>query len=94
MSDGEPRPGPRLSAQRPWPGLRAFREEDCEFFFGRERETAALLDLVKRSPVFVFHGQSGLGKTSLVQAGLFPALRKLDFLCLRLRLDFDKASNT
>jgi WD40 repeat protein len=91
MSDGEPRPGARLSAQSPWPGLRAFREEDSEFFFGRERETAALLDLVKRSPVFVFHGQSGLGKTSLVQAGLFPALRKLDFLCLRLRLDFDKA---
>jgi WD40 repeat protein len=90
MSDGEPKQGPRLSRESPWPGLRAFLEEDSEFFFGREKETVALVDLVQRSPVVVLHGQSGLGKTSLVQAGLFPALRKLDFLCLRLRLDFDK----
>ncbi len=76
-----------LSPQNPWPGLRAFTEEDREFFFGRERETAELLDLVQRSPVVVLYGQSGLGKTSLLQAGLFPGLKRFDFLPIRLRFD-------
>lgn len=76
-----------LSSQNPWPGLRAFTENDREFFFGRERETAELLTIVKRNAVVVLYGQSGLGKTSLLQAGLFPDLKQLDFLPLRLRLD-------
>lgn len=76
-----------LSSQNPWPGLRAFTENDREFFFGRERETAELLTIVKRNAVVVLYGQSGLGKTSLLQAGLFPELKQLDFLPLRLRLD-------
>jgi len=76
-----------LSAQNPWPGLRAFTESDRDFFFGREREAAELLGIVKRAPVVVLYGQSGLGKTSLLQAGLFPELKRLDFLPLRLRLD-------
>ena len=74
-----------LSAQEPWPGLRAFSESDSEFFFGRERETVDLLRLVQRASVVVLYGQSGLGKTSLLQAGLFPRLKALDFLPLRLR---------
>jgi len=59
-----------LTAQSPWPGLRSFGEDDREFFFGRERETAELLALVQRSGVVIVYGQSGLGKTSLLQAGL------------------------
>ncbi len=76
-----------LSQQNPWPGLRAFTESDSDFFFGRERETADLLDLVQRSPVVVLYGQSGLGKTSLLQAGLFPGLKHFDFFPMRMRLD-------
>jgi WD40 repeat protein/tetratricopeptide (TPR) repeat protein len=77
----------RLSAQNPWPGLRAFTEEEHEFFFGRKREAGELLSLVKRGSVVVLYGQSGVGKTSILQAGLFPALKQLDFLPIRLRLD-------
>jgi tetratricopeptide (TPR) repeat protein len=76
-----------LTPQNPWPGLRAFTESDSNFFFGRKRETAELLDLVKRSPVVVLYGQSGLGKTSLLQAGLFPGLKREDFLPIHLRFD-------
>ena len=50
-----------LSKQNPWPGLRAFSESDRDFFFGRERESAELLDLVQRAAVVVLYGQSGLG---------------------------------
>jgi len=89
MNDSEPRSG-RLSAQNPWPGLRAFTENDREFFLGREAEAAELLGLVQRKPVVVLYGQSGLGKTSLLQAGLIPELKRLDCLPIRLRLDHDE----
>ncbi len=79
-----------LSAQNPWPGLRAFTENDRDFFFGRERESAELLGIVKRASVVVLYGQSGLGKTSLLQAGLFPALKRLDFVPFRLRFDHEE----
>jgi len=77
----------QLSTQNPWPGLRAFTENDRDFFHGRERETKELLGIVQRAPVVVLYGQSGLGKTSLLQAGLFPELKRLNFLPFRLRLD-------
>jgi tetratricopeptide (TPR) repeat protein len=76
-----------LTKQNPWPGLRAFGENDRDFFFGRGRETLELLALVQRSPVVVLYGQSGLGKTSLLQAGLFPRLKELNFLPFRVRFD-------
>jgi hypothetical protein len=77
----------QLSSQNPWPGLRAFTEKDRDFFFGREREIAELLELVQQTQAVVLYGQSGLGKTSLVQAGLFPELKGLDFLAFRVRFD-------
>jgi tetratricopeptide (TPR) repeat protein len=77
----------QLSPQNPWPGLRAFTEGDRAYFFGRERETSELFELVQRSPVVVLYGQSGLGKTSVVQAGLLPELKHIDFLPLRVRFD-------
>jgi tetratricopeptide (TPR) repeat protein len=76
-----------LSKQNPWPGLRAFGESDRDYFFGRDREAAELFGLVQRSPVVVLYGQSGLGKTSLLQAGLFPRLKTLDFFPVRVRFD-------
>jgi tetratricopeptide (TPR) repeat protein len=76
-----------LSKQNPWPGLRAFGENDRDYFFGRDREAAELFSLVQRSPVVVLYGQSGLGKTSLLQAGLFPRLKTLDYFPVRVRFD-------
>ena len=81
-----------LTAQSPWPGLRSFGEDDREFFFGRERETAELLALVQRSGVVIVYGQSGLGKTSLLQAGLFHGLRDASLLPFRLRIDHGDAA--
>jgi tetratricopeptide (TPR) repeat protein len=76
-----------LSKQNPWPGLRAFGEDDRDYFFGRDREAAELFSLVQRSSVVVLYGQSGLGKTSLLQAGLFPRLKTLNFFPVRVRFD-------
>ncbi|MFC9510216.1 trypsin-like peptidase domain-containing protein [Streptomyces sp. NPDC057002] len=59
----------------PYRGLDAFREEDAEHFFGREKETRRLLDAVDRHLVVPVVGPSGSGKTSLVRAGALPHLR-------------------
>ena len=77
----------QLDADNPWPGLDAFDESAHAFFFGRESEGATLLRSVLDAPVSVLYGRSGLGKTSLLQASLFPALRARQFLPIYVRLD-------
>jgi len=78
-----------LTPEQPWPGLEAFGERDAHFFFGRERICADLTGLIERHPFVVLHGRSGLGKTSLLQAGCFPLLRARQFLPVRIRFNFD-----
>ncbi len=60
-------------AENPYVGPRAFRLGE-RFFFGRERETRELTDLLTAERVVILHAPSGAGKTSLIQAGLIPAL--------------------
>jgi len=76
-----------LSAEQPWPGLMPFTEGAQEFFHGRDQETAELFRLIRRETVTVLFGQSGLGKSSLLNAGLFPRLRAEDFFPVYVRLD-------
>jgi WD40 repeat protein len=78
---------PGVDEQNPWPGLSAFDESAQRFFNGRRVESAALRRLVQQGSLTVLFGASGLGKTSLVQAGLFPLLRR-DVLPVYVRLDF------
>ncbi len=79
--------GTRVDAQNPWPGLSAFDEAAQGFFNGRDAESAELLRLVGQAPLTVLFGKSGLGKTSLIQAGLFPRLRSQNILPVYVRLD-------
>lgn len=65
----------RLSDFCPYRGLAAFTEANAEFFFGREALTADLLKHLQDNPRFLaVIGPSGSGKSSVVQAGLIPAL--------------------
>src|SRR6266478_473938 len=76
-----------LDAQHPWPSLHAFTEENHSFFRGRDREVEELVRRIRRRVLTVLFGVSGLGKTSLLQAGVFPALAKADFIPILVRLD-------
>jgi WD40 repeat protein len=76
-----------LNSNEPWPGMASFEEADQPFFRGRADETAELLRLVRREPLTVLFGSSGLGKTSLLKAGLFPALRNEEMLPVYVRLE-------
>ena len=81
-----PEPRPTIDEQNPWPGLAPFEESAERFFNGRHEENAALRRLVLQAPLTVLFGASGLGKTSLLHAGLFPSLRK-EALPVYVRLD-------
>ncbi len=73
-----------------WPGLNSYEEEDQSRFFGRDREIDLLKDVIGTESLCTIYGVSGVGKTSLLQAGVFPELRARCFLPVYLRLGHDK----
>jgi hypothetical protein len=85
---------PRLDPQNPWPGLAPYDEEAREYFQGRDEEAEHLTGLIQAYPVVSLYGKSGLGKSSLLQAGVFPRLRKLGFLPVYARVDFSSTTAT
>lgn len=60
----------------PYRGLSSFGEQDADLFFGRKSEVAELLQIVRAEPAVAVVGDSGSGKTSLLQAGLVHAIRR------------------
>jgi hypothetical protein len=60
----------------PYPGMVPFREADSDRFFGREDEVDDMVERLRLHPFLAVIGPSGSGKSSLVFAGLVPALRK------------------
>jgi tetratricopeptide (TPR) repeat protein len=59
----------------PFVGLRAFDAADAAWFFGRDRETAALTLKLRASRFTAVVGPSGSGKSSVVRAGVVPLLQ-------------------
>lgn len=81
-----------VDAQTPWLGLVSFTEENRAIFFGREAEVAELERRVQRKLLTILFGKSGLGKTSILQAGLVPALRDRGYFPVYLRIDYGRDS--
>ncbi len=69
---------PLLAAvlRTPYPGLRPFRREEADLFFGREEQVEDMLARLETHRFMAVVGSSGCGKSSLVQAGLLPALEE------------------
>ncbi len=61
--------------ESPYPGLTAFQEEDAGRFFGRARDIARVASRLREHPIVGIAGPSGIGKSSLVRAGIVPALK-------------------
>ncbi|SHK56366.1 hypothetical protein SAMN05421803_12377 [Nocardiopsis flavescens] len=64
----------REGRPEPFIGPRPFRARDRPFFLGREREAAALAEAWRGNHLTVLHGDTGVGKTSLLHAGAAPAI--------------------
>jgi hypothetical protein len=56
-------------------GMEHYAERDAASFRGREIAVASVVELVQNNAAALLIGDSGVGKTSLIQAGLFPTLR-------------------
>ncbi len=62
--------------KNPFPGLRAFGEEESILFFGRRKQVDELLKKLGSERFLAVIGSSGSGKSSLVKSGLIPSLHK------------------
>jgi hypothetical protein len=81
-----PGSGAQLDRDNPWPGLESYDEASAEFFSGRSVEADDLQRRIVDEPMTILFGKSGLGKTSLLKAGVFPRLRGKGLLPILLRL--------
>jgi tetratricopeptide (TPR) repeat protein len=71
IEDQPPEPG-----EAPYKGLQYFDETDADHFFGRELLTAQVIGRLTNTRFLAVIGASGSGKSSLVRAGILPALRR------------------
>ncbi|MGM1062249.1 nSTAND1 domain-containing NTPase [Saccharothrix sp. Mg75] len=65
---------PDVADVAPYPGLRAFTPDEADLFAGRERLVSQTLERLRGQRVVVVFGASGSGKSSLLRAGVLPAL--------------------
>ena len=70
---------------RRYPGLKPFERSQSTVFHGRGEDIKRLADLVLRERLVVLFSKSGIGKTSLLQAGVAPELERKDFIPIFLR---------
>lgn len=70
MEEEQPTPG-----EAPYRGLQYFDEADAEWFFGRKQVSLRLANAVLEQRFLAVIGTSGSGKSSIVRAGLVPALK-------------------
>ncbi|MFN0037114.1 MAG: hypothetical protein ACKVUS_18820 [Saprospiraceae bacterium] len=75
------------SLPRRYPGLRPFERSQSAVFHGRQEDITKLSNLVLRERLVVLFAKSGMGKTSLLQAGCAPELERQDFVPVFLRTE-------
>jgi hypothetical protein len=79
-----------VDERNPWLGLASFTEATQSYFYGREDEVAELARRVQRKLLTVLFGQSGLGKTSILRAGLVPRLRTQGYCPVYVRIAYGR----
>ncbi|MHB2148122.1 nSTAND1 domain-containing NTPase [Calditrichota bacterium LG25] len=79
------------SFTRPYKFLDYFKEEDQHLFFGREKEIDLLFSKILAHRSFILYGKSGVGKSSLIRAGLAPAFKNSGFPTFIIRSFHDPA---
>ena len=84
--------------QNPWAGLSSYEDpaksKQPLKFCGRDRETKEVSRLIDDNFFVTLYGKSGIGKTSLLNAGVFPALRRDQYTSLSMRLGMTDESQT
>ncbi len=74
-----------MNQRSPFKFLQPYNREDRAIFFGRDEEIEQLYKMAFQSDIILVYGQSGTGKTSLVQCGLASRFQPADWLDLFIR---------
>ena len=77
-----------------YPGLQPFDKGQSTIFFGRDKETKDLFYKICLEKIVVLFGKSGLGKSSLLNAGVSPLLEKNGYLPIRIRFTSGTQAST
>lgn len=82
----------------PWPGLAPYTDpyiskNNC-LFCGRDKESFEMTRMIDDNLFVTLYGKSGNGKTSLLNAGVFPHLRKMQYVPISIRLGMESSSRT
>ena len=72
---------------RRYPGLKPFERTQSAVFYGRREDAVRLTNLIVQQRLMVLFAKSGIGKTSILQAGVAPHLEQQNFAPIFLRLD-------
>ncbi len=75
--------------QHRWLGLSSYEESDSSIFFGRSKEIEELTSAIAFNIQTIIYGPSGIGKTSIIRAGVFEGIRKKGFLPVYVRIDIE-----
>lgn len=75
----------------PWLGLNTYTEQDQ--LYGRDNESREVADIVLNNLLTIIYGRSGIGKSSLLRAGVFPRMRYEDFIPVYVRLEHNTKEN-
>lgn len=83
--------------ENPWAGLSPYEDplktDNPLKFYGREDETVDVFKLIDENIVATLYGKSGIGKTSLLNAGVFPMLRENDYAPFSIRFTTNSNGN-
>jgi hypothetical protein len=77
-----------VDPQHPWLGLASFTEDTRAWFYGCDDEVTELARRVQRKVLTILFGQSGLGKTSILAAGIVARLQTEGFCPVVVRIDY------
>jgi hypothetical protein len=61
-----------IIAKKRYPGAKPFTQEDKHIFFGREKDIEQIYKFIRQEKLVVLYAKSGLGKSSLLNAGIIP----------------------
>ena len=81
-------------SNNPWKGLDSYSYSDNSIFYGRTNETEALVDTILNNRFTILYGPSGVGKSSLLNAGVRPKLAEKNFFVVDISMrQFDLKSD-
>ena len=83
-----------MSKKNPWPGMATYEDGDGRKFCGRDDESYDVTRLIDNHLFVTLYGKSGIGKSSLLKAGVFPRLYGMGYLPVIIRLGTEADKGT